>query len=56
MADFFAMGGYGAYVWPAYLITAAVLLAVTILIVRRSARARERLASLEQKKPDATDE
>ena len=26
MSDFFAMGGYGAYVWPAFGFAAAVLL------------------------------
>jgi len=25
MAEFFAMGGYAAFVWPAYALTAAVL-------------------------------
>ena len=25
MHDFWAMGGYGAYVWPAFAVTAAIL-------------------------------
>jgi len=28
MAEWFAMGGYGAYIWPAYAIAAAVLVAL----------------------------
>ena len=39
MADFFGMGGYGAYVWPAYLVFFVVLLfdAVSPLLQRRRA-------------------
>ena len=37
MADFFAMGGYGAYVWPSYAVFAIVLLgdALAPLLARR---------------------
>jgi len=39
MADFFAMGGYGAYVWTAYAVFGVVLLvdALTPLLQRRRA-------------------
>jgi heme exporter protein D len=39
MADFFGMGGYGAYVWPAYLVFFVVLLfdAVSPFLQRRRA-------------------
>jgi len=39
MADFFAMGGYGAYVWTAYAVFGLVLLAdaLTPLLQRRRA-------------------
>ena len=43
MNDFLDMGGYAAFIWPAYLIAAVVLggiLAQTIITMRR----RERLA------------
>jgi heme exporter protein D len=40
MSDFFAMGGYAAYVWPAYGITAAVLVGLWVTSVR-SLKARE---------------
>ena len=34
MQDFLSMGGYGAYVWPSYGLTAVVLLALLIASVR----------------------
>jgi len=37
MSEFFAMGGYGWYVWGSYGVTFA-LLALEILLVRRRAR------------------
>jgi heme exporter protein D len=39
MSDFFGMGGYGAYVWPAYLVFFVVLLfdAVSPFLQRRRA-------------------
>ena len=43
MNDFLEMGGYAAFIWPAYLIAAVILggiLAQTIITMRR----RERLA------------
>lgn len=48
MDDFLTMGGYGAYVWPAYLITAATLAALIIFTLRRAARARARLRALDK--------
>jgi heme exporter protein D len=43
LADFFAMGGYGFYVWGAYLVTAA-LIVVEILAVRARIRNARRIA------------
>ena len=37
MSEFFAMGGYGWYVWGSYGVTVAVL-ALEIFLVRRRAR------------------
>ena len=45
---FFAMGGYGGYVWPAYLIAAAVLLALLIAALRGVRGQETRLAQLRQ--------
>jgi len=47
MAEFFAMGGYGFYVWGAYCITAA-LLALEIVSVRARYRAARRAAQLRE--------
>jgi heme exporter protein D len=48
---FFAMGGYAAYVWPAYAISVAALLALGFASWRAMKRA-ERLAKLADT-PDA---
>jgi len=46
---FFAMGGYGVYVWPAYGLTAAIMIAFLVTTLR-SLRSRQRsLDSLEAK-------
>jgi heme exporter protein D len=44
MSEFFAMGGYGGYVWPAYAIAAAVLIGLvwhSVHALRSSARELE---------------
>ncbi len=48
---FFAMGGYGLYVWPAYGLTAAIMIAFLISTLR-SLRSRKRaLRTLEADAP-----
>ncbi|MCP4328949.1 MAG: heme exporter protein CcmD [Alphaproteobacteria bacterium] len=42
MSEFFAMGGYAAYVWPAFAITAIVLVGL-FLVSLRDLRKREAL-------------
>ncbi len=52
MAEFFNMGGYAAYVWPALVLSALVLAALYVQS-HRSLRAREaELAALLQEKAD----
>ena len=51
MAGFFAMGGYAAFVWPAYGVTALVLAALALVSVTAERRTRARLAALEQRAP-----
>jgi heme exporter protein D len=46
VTEFFAMGGYAAYVWPAYAISAIVLLAVLGVSTRSLRRAEAELAAL----------
>ncbi len=49
MSDFLSMGGYGGFVWPAYLVSAVTLFGLTGLTVLRAARARRRLGELEKR-------
>lgn len=51
MSTFWAMGGYAAYVWPAYGVSALGLAIAAGLIVRAHARARVLLAAIEGPKP-----
>ena len=51
MVEFLRMGGYAAYVWPAYGLTALAMAALVVASVR-GLRARERLlAGLESVRP-----
>ena len=56
-AEFFAMGGYGGYVWGSYLF-AAVVLALNVIIPLRRRRAVDRmlleLSRIEGKQSDET--
>jgi heme exporter protein D len=47
MAEFFAMGGYGAYIWPAYGISLVVLAAAAIWTLAAQRRVQRRLSQLE---------
>ncbi len=47
MADFFAMGNYAVYVWPAYAATTVVLVAAIASSLRAHAKARENVRRLE---------
>ncbi len=54
MNKFFDMGGYGAFVWPSYIITALVLAAVFVFS-RRLLKSRERELADLQKSLDEKD-
>ena len=50
MSEFFHMGGYGAFIWPAYAVAAIVMVGL-IIATLRNLRAREsELAALEAEK------
>ena len=49
MRDFFAMGGYAAYVWPAYGIVALVLVGFLVSSLRTLKENRRRLTLLEDR-------
>ncbi|MFL6579493.1 MAG: heme exporter protein CcmD [Burkholderiales bacterium] len=36
VGEFLAMGGYGLYVWGAYAVTALIIVAETIALIRRA--------------------
>jgi len=48
MANFFAMGGYAAFVWPAYVASVLVLGTAIVLSLRAYGKARRTLRQLEQ--------
>ncbi len=48
MSEFFAMGGYAAFIWPAYGISALLLGAAAVFTVRAYRNARAQLATLEK--------
>jgi heme exporter protein D len=48
MAHFFAMGGFAAFVWPAYGVALAVLGGLVVAIVRRHRTATRELAAAER--------
>ena len=50
MSEFFQMGGYASYIWPAYGVSAAALIALIIWSVRANREAKARLAQLEEGK------
>ena len=49
MSEFFHMGGYAAYVWPAYGLSLAGLVAIVALSLDARRALRRQIAALEQK-------
>jgi heme exporter protein D len=47
MAQFFAMGGYAVFVWPAYALSVIVLALMVAWTLRASRREREALRRVE---------
>lgn len=48
MAHFLAMGGYAAFVWPAYAASLGGIALAVVLTLRGYARAKQRLDKLER--------
>ncbi len=46
-SDFWAMGGYAAFVWPAYAVTAIALVALLLAALRTLRQAERELAAVE---------
>jgi heme exporter protein D len=51
MSAFFAMGGYAGFIWPAYGISAAALIAVSWQSWTAWRSAKKRLEELERNRP-----
>ena len=51
MAEFFSMGGYAAYVWPAYGIAAVILVAMLVVSLRGLRRHEALLETLQTSRP-----
>lgn len=51
MADFFAMGGYAAYVWPAYGLAALVMVGLLAATLKGLRSAETTLKALEGSRP-----
>ena len=48
MADFFAMGGYAGYIWPAYAIPTVLMLIIWLVSRKGLADSWRTLAALEE--------
>ena len=55
MANFFAMGGYAIFVWPAYAASALVLGIAIVLSLKAHARARKMVRRLEEESGESGD-
>ena len=55
MDDFLQMGGYAAYVWPAYAVSLALIGGLVVAIWRRGEALRRKLKDLEGRGSDETD-
>jgi heme exporter protein D len=51
LIDYLAMGGYAAFVWPAYGLTTIVMAGLLVQTWRRYRRAQRELAELQQARP-----
>ena len=51
MTGFFAMGGYAAFIWPAYGISAVALVGMIWQCIAAWRTARRRLEALERERP-----
>jgi heme exporter protein D len=49
--SFWAMGGYAAFIWPAYGVSALGLIAAVVWTLKAYGNAKARLKALEERKP-----
>ncbi len=55
MDEFLNMGGYAAYVWPAYAVSLIAIGGLAIAVWARGRTLRRKLKDLEGRRPDADD-
>ena len=54
MLQFLSLGGYAAYIWPSYILTAVMLIGLSWMIIRRNLKIKSQIKRLsEQTKPEA---
>ncbi len=51
MAEYFAMGGFAWFIWPAYVVTLGFMLGITVSTLRGLKADRRTLAELEKGAP-----
>lgn len=51
ISDYLAMGGFAAYVWPAYIVTVGAMVGMIVVTLRDLRRDRKALAELEAQNP-----
>ena len=56
IVDYLSMGGYAAFVWPAFVIAAAVMVALLTVSLRGLRARRAELAALQDARAEAADE
>ena len=49
--NFWNMGGYAAFIWPAYAVSAVGLIGAVLWTLKAYNAAKSRLAALEERKP-----
>jgi heme exporter protein D len=54
LTEIFAMGGYGAYVWPSFIVAALAMAAMVIASLKSLKRARQALAEVQNAASNAS--
>ena len=56
MSNFFHMGGYGVYIWPAYLIATVIVVGILVQTITTMRRRERQLAELRRERRGTDDE
>jgi len=55
MGGYLHMGGYAAFVWPSFLVTAVVMIGLLVVTVGKFRRTEATLEALEERKDNAAE-